>query len=379
MSKRYSEEQKQIMVGKYEGGSTAKAICDKYGVSRSTLLLWVKQYSPDADGQIPRVQYLMRKELERLRIENQIFRDCGCSANSSLGTRLDAIHRLKDQYSMHALCRVLGVNRSTVYHHELRAPEKTQVELQDGILKPLITEIFETSNQLFGVRRMRVKLKEKGYVVSERRIGRLMKELGLYVKKNGPRLNSANGRQYQYYPNRLQRNFLTEAPNMVWVSDITYARVGHDFLYLCVVIDLYARKVISYAVSEYIDENLVTEAFESAYQSRSCPKGLLFHSDQGTQYTAFNFRKMLREYGVMQSFSAPGSPHDNAVIESFFASIKKEDFRMHFYKTEVEFKVAVAKYNDFYNDYRTHQRLGYLTPNQTEEEYYKSHQSETTE
>ena len=276
MSKRYSEEQKQIMVGKYEGGSTAKAICDKYGVSRSTLLLWVKQYSPDADGQIPRVQYLMRKELERLRIENQIFRDCGCSANSSLGTRLDAIHRLKDQYSMHALCRVLDVNRSTVYHHEMRAPEKTQVELQDEILKPLITEIFETSNQLFGVRRMRVKLKEKGYVVSERRIGRLMKELGLYVKKNGPRLNSANDRQYQYYPNRLQRNFLTEAPNTVWVSDITYARVGHDFLYLCVVIDLYARKVISYAVSEYIDENLVTEAFESAYQSRSCPKGLLF-------------------------------------------------------------------------------------------------------
>lgn len=276
MSKRYSEEQKQIMVGKYEGGCTAKAICAEYGVSRSTLLSWVKQYSPDADGQIPREQYLMLKELERLRIENQIFRDCGCSANSSLGTRLDAIHRLKDQYSMHALCRVLGVNRSTVYHHELRAPEKTQVELQDEILKPLITEIFETSNQLFGVRRMRVKLKEKGYVVSERRIGRLMKELGLYVKKNGPRLNSANGRQYQYYPNRLQRNFLTEAPNMVWVSDITYARVGHDFLYLCVVIDLYARKVISYAVSEYIDENLVAEAFESAYQSRSCPKGLLF-------------------------------------------------------------------------------------------------------
>ena len=218
----------------------------------------------------------MRKELERLRIENQIFRDCGCSANSPLGTRLDAIHRLKDQYSMHALCRVLGVNRSTVYHHEFQAPEKTQVEMQDEILKPLITEIFQASNELFGVRRMRIKLKEKGYVVSERRIGRLMKELGLHVKKNGPRLNSANDRQYQYYPNRLQRNFLTEAPNMVWVSDITYARVGHDFLYLCVVIDLCARKVISYAVSEYIDENLVTEAFESAYQSRLCPKGLLF-------------------------------------------------------------------------------------------------------
>ena len=165
---------------------------------------------------------------------------------------------------------------------------------------------------------------------------------------------------------------------MVWVSDITYARVGHDFLYLCVVIDLYARKVVSFAISEYIDENLVTEAFESAYKSRSCPNGLLFHSDQGTQYTAFNFCQKLREYGVTQSFSAPGNPYDNAVIESFFASIKKEDFRKNFYKTEAEFRIAVSKYIDFYNDYRPHQRLGYLTPNQAEEEYYKSHPDKST-
>ena len=179
-------------------------------------------------------------------------------------------------------------------------------------------------------------------MVSKRRIGWLMKELGLYVKKNGPRLNSANDRQYQYYRNRLQRNFLAETPNMVWVSDITYARVGHDFLYLCVVIDLFSWKVVSYAVSEYIDENLVTEAFESAYKSMACPKGLLFHSDQVTQYTAYAFRKKLRDYGVIQSFSAPGNPYDNAVVEYFFASIKKEDFRKHFYKTEAEFEVAIA-------------------------------------
>ncbi len=374
MAKRYSEDMKQMLVGMYEGGSTAKAICEEYGVSRSSLLLWVKEYSPDSNGQIPREQYLMRMELERLRVENEIYRECGCSANSSLGVRLDAIHRLKGQYSIHSLCRVLNVNRSTVYHHELRTPEKTQVELQDEMLKPLIEEIFQDSNELFGVRRMRVKLKERGYVVSERRISRLMKELGLYVKKNGPRLNSANDRQYQYYPNRLQRNFITEAPNMVWVSDITYARVGHDFMYLCVVIDLYARKVVSYAVSEYIDTNLITEAFMSAYESRGYPKELLFHSDQGTQYTSFEFRKTLREFDVTQSFSSPGSPYDNAVVESFFASIKKEDFRRKFYKTEVEFRIGVAKYIDFYNDYRPHQRLEYMTPNQAEEEYYKTQQ-----
>ena len=164
MAKRYSEELKQTMVGEYEGGRTAKEICAEYGVSRSTLLLWAKQYAPDSYGQIPREQYLMRKELERLRIENQIYKECGCSSNSPLGSRLDAIHHLKDKYSIHALCRVLNVNRSTVYHHELRAPEIPQVVLQDEILKPLIKEIFQNSNELFGARRIRVKLKEKGHI-----------------------------------------------------------------------------------------------------------------------------------------------------------------------------------------------------------------------
>ena len=99
---------------------------------------------------------------------------------------------------------------------------------------------------------------------------------------------------------------------------------------------------------------------------------LTFHSDQGSQYTAFEFRNALRNYGVVQSFSAPGSPHDNAVAESFFATIKKEDFRRNYYKTENEFRMAVAKYIEFYNDYRPHQRLGFLTPNQVEMEFYRT-------
>ena len=376
MAKRYTEEFKIAMVKRYKSGSTVQSLTKEFGFSRSTLLLWVKQFSTDCKGQIPRERYLLQKELERLRIENCIYKECFCSTNSPLNERLAEIHRLKDHYSIHTLCNSLKVNRSTYYHYARRMPVRTHIEVQDEILMPLIKEIFECSNALFGTRRIRAKLKEQGYIVSERRIGRLMKELGLSVKQNGPRLNSANDRQYQYYPNRLKRNFITEAPNMVWVSDITYARVGYDFLYLCVVIDLYARKVVSYSISEYINENLITEAFQNAYNSRQCPKSLLFHSDQGSQYTAFNFRKLLREYGVKQSFSAPGSPHDNAVVESFFASIKKEDFRKNFYKTETEFKQAVSKYINFYNDYRPHQRLGYLTPNQAEEEYYKSHPDE---
>lgn len=372
MAKRFTEEEKEAAVKKYESGHTAESVSAEYGISRSTFYTWKKQLQPDDRGQIPRKQYLMEQELQRLRIENQIFRESGCCPTSPLDSRIEAIHRLKDQYSIHTLCRVLDVNRATFYHHEFRSPEITQLEQNDALLKPLIVNIFEKSSGRFGARRIRVKLLQAGHIVSERRVSRLMKELKISSKGPSPRINSANDRQYQYYPNKLKRKFLSAAPNITWVSDITYARVGHDFLYLCVVIDLYSRKVVSYSISEHINAELVKHAFLEAFHSRGNPEKLTFHSDQGTQYTAFEFRQLLKQLGVIQSFSAPGSPHDNAVAESFFASIKKEDFRRNFYKTEEEFQVAVAEYIEFYNDYRPHQRLGSLTPNQAEEEYYKA-------
>ena len=117
-------------------------------------------------------------------------------------------------------------------------------------------------------------------------------------------------------------------------------------IYLCVVIDLYSRKVVSYRISEHIDTALVKQAFLDAFHTRGAPENLTFHSDQGTQYTSFEFRQLLKKLGVIQSFSAPGSPHDNAVAESFFASIKKEDFRRNFYKTEDEFQDAAGAADD---------------------------------
>lgn len=372
MAKHYSENLKKTVVAQFESKQSAKAICAEYGIARSTLFLWKKQYTVDKTGQIPRERYLLEKELDRLRTENQIFKTCGCSPASPLAERLSAIDTHQEEFSIHALCRVLQVNRSTYYHHAFRSPDKTQLQLGDEALKPLIAEIFAKSKARFGARKIRSKLIELGYTVSERRILRLMKELGLSSAGSKPRLNSANDRQYQYYPNKLKRNFLTDAPNKVWVSDITYAKVGMDFLYLCVVIDLYSRKVVSYNISENIDTALVTQTFLDAFRARENPSPLVFHSDQGTQYTSFEFCNLLKEHKVIQSFSAPGSPHDNAVAESFFAAIKKEDFRRNYYKTEEEFRAAVAEYVEFYNDYRPHQRLGFLTPNQAEKEFYNS-------
>lgn len=372
MAKRYAEDFKRMIVKQYQLGNSIKKICTQYNISRSTVFLWIKQYTSDKAGQVPREQYLMQKELERLRMENQIFKICGCAPSSPLSDRLAAIDAHQKEFSLHALCRVLQVNRATYYYHALRAPKQTQLQIEDTMLKPLVKEIFEKSKGRFGARKIRAKLLQEGHVVSERRVLRLMKELELSSKGSHPKLNSANDRQYQYYPNKLKQNFLTDAPNKVWVGDITYAKVGMDFLYLCVMIDLYARKVIGYEVSENIDTNLVSKAFHHAFESRGRPSGLIFHSDQGTQYTSFEFRDLLKRCGVSQSFSAPGTPYDNAVAESFFASIKKEDFRRNYYKTQEEFCAAVREYIDFYNDYRPHQRLGFLTPNQAEKEFYDS-------
>lgn len=372
MAKFYPEDLKKAVITQYSGGQPAKAICAEYGIARSTLFLWVKQYTEDRAGQIPRERYLLEMELKRLRTENEIFKTCGCSSGAPLTERLSAIDLHHDKFSIHCLCRVLQVNRSTYYHHAFRSPDKTKLQLEDEELKPLIVEIFSKSKARFGARKMRTKLMELGYTISERRILRLMKDLGLSCTGLKPKLNSANDRQYHYYPNKLKRNFLTNAPNKVWVSDITYAKVGMDFLYLCVVIDLYSRKVISHSISEYIDTALTTQAFLNAFHARGLPSTLVFHSDQGTQYTSFEFCNLLKKHNVTQSFSAPGSPHDNAVTKSFFASIKKEDFRRNYYKTEEEFRTAVEEYIEFYNDYRPHQRLGFLIPNQAEKAFYNA-------
>ena len=374
----YSNEIRQRALDLRASEVSIPDICRQLGVGRSTIFLWIQQADPNHPVTLARTEYLEKAELERLRIENRIFRTCGCTPLSPLQDKLQAIDQYKDEFTVYRLCKTLDVLKSTYYHHSLRSPEKTQNQLMDEQLKPLIEEIFEKSRGTFGARRLRVKLREKGYVTSEKRINRLMKEMGLNAAGPKPMLNSANTRIYKYYPNKIKGKFLTDAPNKVWVSDITYVLIDGAFVYLCIVIDLYSRKVISHKVSKNIDTALVKRAFISAFESRGCPKGLTFHNDQGPQYTSYAFRTLLRSKGVTLSYSRPGTPYDNAVAESFFASIKKEDFRRNFYPTKKAVLKAVDEYVEFYNDYRPHQRLGYLTPNRVEEEYYSQNKTMAT-
>ena len=146
--------------------------------------------------------------------------------------------------------------------------------------------------------------------------------------------------------------------------------VGDSFAQTCIVIDLFSRRVLSHKIGEEITSNLVWDTFEEAFERRKRPAGLTFHSDQGAQYTDFHFRKRLRQLGVNQSFSKPGTPLDNAVAESFFSCMKREELSHKYYDTIEALEQAVSEYIKFYNSVRIHERLGYLTPNQVEEEFF---------
>ena len=174
MAKRYTDDFKFQAVQQYQNGAPAAALCRQLGIARSTLFLWVKQHSQTKTDHISREHYLLQKEVERLRTENAIFKSCGCSPTSPLAVRLAAVCAHKDEFSIHELCRTLSVRRSTYYYHTLRAPVQTQLQKEDADLKPVISKIFEKSAGRFGARRIRAKLRDIGYTISERRISRLM-------------------------------------------------------------------------------------------------------------------------------------------------------------------------------------------------------------
>ena len=310
-------------------GVTVKELCLHFNISKSTAYNWIKLYSPIKRPIRETITvhkiYQLEREIQSLRTENEIFKRSGCGLNSTLDEKIAAIERLKNDFSIYALCKTLNILKSTYYHRVLRSPKKTQFEIVDEKLRPLIKEIFINSRERFGAQKIKFVLKQQGLNVSRAHISRLMQEMGLVCKQLRLRYFSTTNRKYKVYRNRIQQKFMTEAPNMIWVSDITYVNVQDVLCAIGVIIDLYARKVIAFDVAETADSAFIQRMFDSAFEMRGKPAELIFHSDQGSQYTAFEFRRHLRELKVKSSFSNPGTPLDNAVAESFFACMKREE------------------------------------------------------
>ena len=372
--KRFTDDSKKQIVREYENGETIADLCETHNIARSTLYNWIKLFSEHCryNGKTFSSRQYAKLEQEncKLREENQIYREYGEYIVSSLQKRIELIKVAQEKYSVHALCRVLKVRRSNFYYHLYRSPAKTVYEKRDEKLRPLIQKCFEESKGRFGAEKILVKLSQSGVKTSKRHILKLMREMNLTSNYSSLRLCHSTNRQYKYRRNHLKRNFHQEHPNKVWVSDITYARVNRDYYSICVIIDLFARKVLSWKLSGTNDTELVLQTFSEAFNRRGEPEGLMFHSDQGTQYTSFRFRKFLRDKNVKQSLSIPGQPCDNAVAESFFAVMKREELSHHWYNSRSELENIVAEYIKYFNEMRPHRKNGMLTPDQFEENYF---------
>lgn len=377
-----NEETREQFITEHKQGIGIKKLCRKYGIGSATAYRWLDDGTPRPVNGFatitPRQIYQMRAETEGLRKMVQIYEDCNMSDMLSLKDKCALVDKWSGKYSIHVLCKTLKLRRSTYYHH-LRSPEKTLLEKQDEELRPLIKSIFEESHERFGAHKIKVVLAQRGVVVCEKRIAKLMKQMNLVCKQCRLRIWSSANRQYKYYPDRLKKKFTQTAPNQVWVSDVTYVRVKDVFYYVCAILDLFSRRIVGWKISGQNSSDMLLEAFESAFKQRGKPNALMLHSDQGANYTSYMFRSFLRELNVTQSFSHPGTPHDNAVNESFFACMKREELSHKFYNSVEELTKDVGEYAAFYNGMRPHERLGDKTPMQIEAEYWQQQENKKRE
>lgn len=368
----YSTDDIYAVIKKYHDGMKVTTICKEFDIPKSTFYYWAKKYGTIKSSKKEVTMWehhLLGIRLAQVEQENRIFRLSKCTMSAPLKEKLEAIAQLRSEFSINALCDVLEVNLSTAKSYISRKDTPTKTELRDDILRVKITEIFEDSQQRFGAKKIKVKLDKEGYVVSQKKIQRLMNQLNLKCNRAKPPKKYQPEKQRQYSRNFLNREFNQKVPNTAWVSDITYYKVKGINCYICVVIDLFSRMVLSFEVASNLSSTIVSTPFLEAYVERGLPKNLTFHSDQGSQYLCGSLQMRLCRLGVRQSFSKPGCPYDNAVVESFFASLKKEELHRTEYTDISQLRIAVESYIHFFNEVRPHQSLGYLTPSEVEKNY----------
>lgn len=375
MPKKYSDVEKQEILTAYQHGQTLANIGGKFGVAPSTIYRWVKDKKEciTEENMLPMDIRNLLFQKERLEHILQIIRLSNLLTEVPLRKRLDileSLHERFEQYNVHELCEALSVARGTFYNHIFRRADRTKYQEEQQVLMIQVQQIFNDSKQRFGAEKIRVILSENGIHVGKKRIRQIMQELGLEsVRENAKKAYMK--RQEYHRRNLVNQEFKTQRPNEIWVSDITYFKLKEHPVFLCVILDLFSRRVVGYRVSRKSSTQLVTFTFRKAYECRGNPTGLTFHSDRGSQYVSESFCTLLRKCDVKQSFSKPGTPRDNAVAETFFATFKKEEAYRREYSSLADFQKSVDEYMRFYNEVRPHQTLAYKTPTRFEELYGK--------
>lgn len=369
----YTDQEKADIIAQYKQGSSAQALSAEYGVCERTIYRWAKVYcemNPKEKRNYTAKEYdMLLRRVSKLEKIITVLKSVNCTVHDPLKEKLHELELLYGQYDVHTLCEALDVSRGTFYNHILRNKRSNAwFEKRREEYRILIQEVFEEYHQVLGAEKIRTILIQRGHQVSTKFVADLMREMGLTSVRTTAKQDYLKSRESEKKKNVLRQQFYADRPNQIWVSDVTCFKLGDRYLYICVILDLFSRKVVAYKVSKKNSTQLITSTFKRAWEQRSPKAGLIFHSDRGSQYTSHRFQQLLHERSVVQSFSNSGKPHDNAVAESFFATFKKEELYRKDYTSEADFKRGVDSYIEFYNCRRPHRTLRNQTPCQVEEE-----------
>lgn len=278
----------------------------------------------------------------------------------------------RSEFPVQRMCRLLGVARSGYYEWQ-RCPESSRAR-EDRQLQQQIEEIHHEKQRTYGSPRIHQELRERGTRCARKRVARLMRGAGLRSKRTRRfRVTTQSRHRFDLAPNVLNRDFTASGPDQVWVGDITYIDTQEGWLYLAVLLDLFSRRVVGWAMDSHLRVELALDALERAVSWRNPQPGLLHHTDRGVQYACPRYQQRLAELGFQVSMSRKGNCWDNALAESFFKTLKSEWVDHQRYRTRQEAKSSVFAYIEgFYNRDRLHSALGYQSPEAFEQKTEES-------
>ncbi|NDJ15372.1 MAG: IS3 family transposase [Acidobacteriia bacterium] len=364
---------KQEAVRLVRGGQSLSSVARGLGVSAQSIDNWVKADAigslKDAKGKPVNADQMemtrLRAELAKTRMERDILKKSGGVFCERVAVRYAFIERHEKVWPITVQCRVLEVSASGYHQHRARreAPDQPHRRISDMALVVHIRAVFAEMKGAYGWPRIWRELAARGIHAGKERVRKLMRSNGLQARgKRKFKATTNSNHALPVSPDLLERNFHAPAPNRVWTGDITYIPTEDGWLYLAVVIDLFSRQVVGFAMQERMTRQLVIDALRMAWFRRRPASGLIFHSDRGSQYASGDVQKQLKAFGMRGLMSRKGDCWDNAVTETLFGSLKVERLHGMRFGTRRQAKDEVMDWIAFYNHRRLHSTLGYASP-----------------
>ncbi|EFF7000055.1 IS3 family transposase, partial [Escherichia coli] len=391
---RFSPEVRQrairmVLESQDEYDSQWAAICSiapKIGCTPETLRVWVRQHERDTgggDGGLTSAERQRLKELERenreLRRSNDILRQASAYFAKAEFDRLwkklmPLLDKLREQYGVGPVCSELHIAPSTYYHcqQQRHHPDKRSARAQhDDWLKREIQRVYDENHQVYGVRKVWRQLLREGIRVARCTVARLMAVMGLTGVLRGKKVRTTVSRKAVAAGDRVNRQFVAERPDQLWVADFTWVSTWQGFVYVAFIIDVFAGYIVGWRVSSSMETAFVLDALEQALWARR-PSGTIHHSDKGSQYVSLAYTQRLKEAGLLASTGSTGDSYDNAMAESINGLYKAEVIHRKRWKNRAEVELATLTWVDWYNNRRLLGRLGHTPPAEAEKAYYAS-------